>query len=342
MMIVLGIESTCDETACSLVKDGKDILSNVVSSQIESHKNYGGVVPELASRRHIECIIPVIQEALDRAGLTLAEVDLIAIAQGPGLMGALLVGLNTAKGLALALKKPLLGVNHVEAHLYAALMSHEKAIPLPSLGVVISGGHTTLLQIEEIGSYRLIGQSIDDAIGEAFDKVGKILGLPYPGGPEIEKLAKEGDPLAFPFKAGFVKGKPYAFSFSGLKTSVLYTCKGQKSNIKSPLLIKESQRADVAASFQHTACRDVVRKTLKAAEAYNCKSLIFGGGVSNNQYIRELFVKEKPAQIETYWPSAGLSLDNAAMIAGLAYHYAKKGHVSDPASLEAVTRIPFD
>lgn len=327
-MLVLGIESTCDETACAIVKDGREILSNVVSSQIDLQKQFGGVVPELASRRHIEVIIPVIQEALEKANVSLEQVDLVAAAYGPGLIGALLVGLNTAKTLSLALNKPFIGINHIEAHLYAALMSHPEASLFPALGVVLSGGHTSLVRIDSLGRYTLISETIDDAIGEAFDKVAKILHLPYPGGPEVEKLALSGDSAYYPLKAGQVKEKPYHFSFSGLKTSVLYTVKREGENLKSNHL---------AASFQRTAFNDVVKKTLAAATAFGCQTILFGGGVTNNRYLRSLF-QEKAEGLKLLFPAAALTLDNAAMIAGLAYHrYLEKG--ADPLSLEASPRI---
>lgn len=337
-MLVLGLESTCDETACAIVKDGKDILSNVISSQIDLHREYGGVVPELACRRHIDIIMPVIQESLQQASLNLSQIDLISVAHGPGLIGALLIGLNTAKALAFATQKPLIGVNHIEAHLYAAIMSASPPPAFPCMGVVLSGGHTALVLMKDIGRYELIGETVDDAIGEAFDKVAKILGLPYPGGPEIEKLALKGNPLRYPFKAGQVKGAPLQFSFSGLKTAVLYTLKGQNSRLQmSDLSLEDKQ--DLAASFQQAALGDVVRKTLSAASSYSIKDIVFGGGVTNNQKLRELFKKADP-HLNYYWPALGLSLDNAAMIAGLGYHqYLTKG--ADSLELEPLVRIPF-
>lgn len=337
-MLVLGIESTCDETACSIVRDGQEILSNIVSSQIDLHKEYGGVVPELACRRHIDVIIPVIEEALTQANLALQDIDLIAVAKGPGLIGALLIGLNAGKSLALTLNKPLIGVNHIEAHLYAAMMSSTHQIPMPSLGVVLSGGHTSLIKIENLGTYALIGQTVDDAIGEAFDKVAKILKLPYPGGPHIESLALEGNPNRYPLKAGQMKGKPYNFSFSGLKTGVLYTIRGQNNAIEESL--SDQDKKDIAASFQETAFSDVVKKTLMAAESLSIKSIVFGGGVTNNQRLRAKF-EEHNKDFNFFWPSKGLSLDNAAMIAGLGYHVYNKQGKSDPLTLEPSTRIAF-
>ena len=332
-MIVLGIESTCDETAASIVVDGKKILSEVISSQVDLHNIYGGVVPELACRRHIEVIIPVIDEALEKAGCTIDAIDLIAVAYGPGLIGPLFVGLQTAKGIALALEKPIIGVNHVEAHLYAALMSEDAPVQFPALGVVLSGGHTNLIKIEELGSYKLLGKTVDDAVGEAFDKVAKMLNLPYPGGPAIESLAKSGDPHRFAFKAGLCKANPLDFSFSGLKTAVLYAKKEGDIN--------DSQfKADIAASFQEAAFKDIILKAKKAADACGAKTVVFGGGVTNNQEIRRQFQAKCP-HLKTIWPSPNLTLDNATMIAGLGYQLYQKNGPSDLCLLEAKTQIHF-
>lgn len=338
MVYILGIESTCDETACSIVHDGRKILSNIVSSQIDLHREYGGVVPELACRRHIDVIIPVIDEALKEAGISLSEIDAIAVAKGPGLVGALLIGINTAKSLALALNKPFIGVNHVEAHLYATIMTHRETIAFPSLGVVISGGHTMLVQIKDIGDYHLIGTTVDDAIGEAFDKVASILSLPYPGGPQIEALAKHGDPSYFKLKAGTVKEHPLNFSFSGLKTNVLYSAKGKGANKSSPLIINEKEKKHLAASFQKVAFSDLIKKTLLAVKEFSCQSIILGGGVCNNQRLRNLF-KEKASSIPILWPPSELTLDNAAMIAGLGYHVFLKNPKGDSLDLEAFPKM---
>ncbi len=337
-MLVLGIESTCDETAIAVVRSGKDILSNEIASQHDIHAQYGGVFPEKASRRHIEVIIPLIEQALSNAKITKEQIDLIAVAHGPGLMGALLIGLNAAKGLALGLMKPLIGVNHVEAHLYAALMSQKERPAFPCLGVILSGGHTNIVYIQDIGTYRMLGQTVDDAIGEAFDKVAKVMGLPYPGGPEIEVMAKQGNPFRYSLKAGQIKQRPLDFSFSGIKTGVLYTFKGQ--NVNGTTSLSPQEQLDLAASFQHTVFTDVINKTLLAASQMNCQTILFGGGVTNNQTLRALFQKAAPDRL-LLWPSLGLSLDNAAMIAGLGYHtYLKRGH-GDGYHLEAMTRIPL-
>lgn len=338
-MLVLGIETTCDETACALVRSGKEILSNVVSTQIDLHQEFGGVVPELACRRHLDVLIPVIRQAMQEAAVTWSDIDLIAVANAPGLIGALLIGLQAAKALSLAFNKPLVGVNHIEAHLYAALMSQTEEVLFPALGLVLSGGHTTLVKMTGIGCYEKIGQTADDAIGEAFDKVAKLLGLPYPGGPQIESLARKGNPHRFPFKPGRVKGRPFDFSFSGLKTAVLYAIRGQNA-ANEPALLSETDQQDIAAAFQQTALNDIVHKSLLAAQQHGCQSLIFGGGVTNNQALRSLFA-EKAKGLSLYWPASGLSLDNAAMIAGLGYHLFQKRGEGDSLDLEAVTRAGF-
>jgi N6-L-threonylcarbamoyladenine synthase len=335
-MLVLGIESTCDETAASVVRSGKEILSNVIRSQIEIHIPYGGVFPELACRRHIDDLIPVIDEALIQANTIPSDIDLIAVAKGPGLMGALLIGVNGAKALALAWNKPFVGVNHVEAHLYAAMMGQDKTI-FPALGVVVSGGHTFLVKMTALGTYELIGTTVDDALGEAFDKVAALLGLPYPGGPAIEQLAKHGDPSLYSFKPGRVKGRPFDFSFSGLKTNVLYTLKGANSQKDSPLVIPDDHKRHIAAAFQETALMDIVSKSIKAYHEFNCRAIYLGGGVSNNNRLRDLF---KCSSLPLFYPPSPLTLDNAAMIAGLGYHlFQTKG--GDSLDLSPLPRIPL-
>ncbi len=338
-MIVLGIESTCDESACAIVKDGREVLSNIILSQTELHNPFGGVFPELACRRHIDALIPVIKQALTEAAISPSQIDLIAAAKGPGLIGALLIGLNTAKSLSLAWNIPFIGVNHVEAHLYAAMMPLENP-PLPALGLVVSGGHTFIVKIDELGKYEMLGTTQDDAIGEAFDKVAALLGLPYPGGPEIEALAKQGDPSRFPFRAGRIKNSPLDFSFSGLKTNVLYKVKGQNPSKSAPLIISEKEKADVAASFQETALTDVVTKAIDAAKSFDCKAIYCGGGVSNNLRLRELF-GELDCPYPVFYPAKAMTLDNAAMIAGLGFHCYKREGEGDSLELEPITRIPL-
>lgn len=339
-MYVMGIETTCDETACSIVENGKQILSNVISSQVELHSEFGGVVPELACRKHVEWILPVIDQALDEASLSLAEIDLIAVAKGPGLIGPLLVGIHVAKALSLAIEKPFIGVNHIEAHLYAAYMSHVKAVNFPAIGVVISGGHTSIVRMDAIGEYNLLGQTVDDAIGEAFDKVAKMLGEGYPGGPCIERLAQEGDPLAYPFRGGQVKGHPLDFSFSGLKTALLYAI--QRHLEQTPGQLSFQTKTNLAASFQRAAVEDLLKKVLLAAEQNHCHTLLFGGGVTNNFYLRQRFQQELP-HFKQLWPAPFLTLDNGAMIAGLGYHqflHQKKGDSFEMAPLHRMGFYP--
>lgn len=328
-MIVLGIESTCDETAAALVQDGRIILSQTIASSVDIQEKYGGVFPELACRRHIEAIIPVIQETLEKANISLEQIDLIAVAKGPGLVGALLIGMNTVKGLSISWKKPFIGVNHVEAHLYAALMGVAQPWPLPALGIVLSGGHTMLLKILDVGHYERIATTVDDAIGEAFDKTAVLLGLPYPGGPPIERLAQSGVFQKNLLSAGKVKKNPLDFSFSGLKTAVRHASQTGKI---AP--------ADLAATFQHTAFSDVLKKALTASQTFDCKSFVFGGGVCNNRYLRALFAQEAPAMPQI-WPEGLLSLDNAVMIAGLGYHQYLKQGCGDPLDLEVGCSKPW-
>lgn len=334
-MLVLGIESTCDETSVALVESGKTILSNIIHSQIEDHQKYGGVIPELACRKHLDVIIPVLQKALKEAGKTLEDIDLIAAAKGPGLMGALLIGLNVAKALSLALGKPFIGVNHSEAHLYAAMMPVAPQ-KFPCLGVLLSGGHTALIHIDAIKKYQLLGTTVDDAIGEAFDKVAQLLGYPYPGGPFIENLSLDGDPYKYSFSAGSVKGHPLHFSFSGLKTNVLYTVKGQNQDNPNQELT-DTVKKDIAASFQRAAFSDVVNKTLLALDQAPYQALILGGGVTASHQLKKMFAEALP-NLPQFWPTKTLAADNAAMIAGLAYHQYQVS--ADSLELKASPRIP--
>ncbi len=328
-MIILGIESTCDETAAAIVRDGKTILGQSIASSANLHALYGGVFPELACRRHIDAIIPVIASACKEAGVSFLEIDAIAVARGPGLIGALLIGLQAAKGLAIAWNKPLIGINHVEAHLYASMMDAEP--PFPALGFVLSGGHTLMLKVSNIGSYELLSTTVDDAIGEAFDKVASQLGLPYPGGPHVESLAAVGDSKKYPFTLPQVKKSPLAFSFSGLKTAVANALQKIEGN--------SAEFPHIAASFQETAFGSLLQKASLAFDTGSYRSILLGGGVSNNRRLRELFRAGFP-NTPIFWPPPGLSLDNAAMIAGLAHHrLQQKG--PDPMDLDAVARLPF-
>jgi len=327
MTLILGIESTCDETAAAVVKDGSKVLGHSIASSAEIHRQYGGVFPELACRRHIDAIIPVISEALHQSQISPEHLDAIAIAKGPGLIGALLIGLQAAKGLSLTWEKPLIGINHAEAHLYAAFMNQKPRFP--ALGFVLSGGHTLMLKVQDVGRYELIGTTVDDAIGEAFDKAATILGLSYPGGPELERLALTGNEKKIRFSPSKVKKNPLAFSFSGLKTAVLYA---QKNAVITDY-------PDIAASFQKTAFDDLSIKAKLAMQMDSYQSMVFGGGVTNNQRLRAHFAHEFPSMPQ-FWPSAGLSMDNAMMIAGLAYHKFQQNDFSS-LDLEAVPRLPF-
>lgn len=338
MVIVLGIETTCDDTAVAVVADGKTILSNVISSQTNLHQKFGGVFPELAARQHNETLLPILENAIQEADISVDQIDLIAVAKGPGLIGSLMIGMNAAKSLSLAWNKPFVGVNHVEAHLYGAIMSHPSPV-FPAIGVVISGGHTFIVRIEAIGKYQLIGATVDDAIGEAFDKVAAMLDLPYPGGPAIEAIAREGDPSRYPFKAGVVKGKPWDFSFSGLKTNVLYTIKGQNCDKLCKIAIPPEQIPHIAASFQEVALMAIVERAISAASKFKCAAIYFGGGVSVNERLREIMSKKKGKDVQVFWPKKGLSLDNAAMIAGLGFHCFQG--TGDSLDLEPSPRISF-
>lgn len=335
-MKVLGIETSCDETSIALVEDGKKIISHVIASQAEVHEKYGGVFPEIASRHHIDRLLPLVKQIVESAG----PIDLIAVANGPGLMGSLLMGVTAAQTLAYAWSIPLVGVNHVDAHLYAAMMAEDAKLLFPALGVVASGGHTFLSKMTSITEYTILGRTVDDAVGEAFDKVAAMLGLPYPGGPHIEALSKEGDPACYPFKAGQVKGRPLDFSFSGLKTNVLYTLKGKNSQKNSPLCIEKSEKKHIAASFQYAALSDIVEKSFKAAESFSCKAIYLGGGVTCSEALRVLFNK-KFKNLPIYFPQKELSLDNAAMIAGLGYHLYQSGALNDPKLIKVFPKLDF-
>jgi len=317
-MKVLGIETSCDETAVAIVEDGKIILANLIASQVDIHKKYGGVFPEIASRHHVDQILPLVERAM--CGVD--KIDLIAVTNGPGLIGSLLMGITAANTLGFGWNKPVVGVNHVEAHIYAAMMQNKPRFP--ALGVVISGGHTLLIKMTGITSYKILGSTVDDAAGEAFDKVATLLGYPYPGGPHIENLAKEGNRERYPFRSGRVKGRPFDFSFSGLKTNVLYLVKGKNCTKHAPTLIDEKEKRDVAASFQHVILQDIVKKIVKTATTFSCQEIYLGGGVTQNKKLRQLLEQSSP--IPLFWPPKGLELDNAAMIAGLGYHLKNLSH----------------
>lgn len=318
-MFALGIETSCDETAAAVVKDGREILSSIVASQLDLHAEYGGVVPELACRKHIQVIDRIVEKALEGSGVNLDRIDLVSVVQGPGLIGALLIGVNFARGLAWGRGLPLVPVNHVEAHVYACAMSNPE-IEFPAIGLVASGGHTSLFVIEDLGQYRKLGETTDDAVGESFDKVASILGLPYMGGPEVEKLALEGDRTAIAFPRGLSKKKSYNFSYSGLKTAVLYRVKGYGKKAREERRISQKERADVAASFQEAALDILVEKSLRAVDEFGARSVAVGGGVAANQRLRDLFkAGAESIGVPVYFPTRELCTDNAAMVAGLGH-----------------------
>jgi len=327
-MLVLGIETSCDETAAAIVEDGKKILSNIVSSQVKIHKKFWGVVPEIASRKHIEMILPVIQESLNKAGISLEEVDGIAATFGPGLLGSLLVGLTVAKGIAYARNLPFIGINHLEAHLYACFIEHPHLIP-PFIGLIISGGHTELIYISKQRKYELLGSTRDDAVGEAFDKVARILGLEYPGGPAIEKLAKKGNPYSIPLPLSHFKDeKTLDFSFSGIKTAVLYYVENLRRKGKTIPV------ENLAASFELKVSEMLIKRVNQAINLRGVNKVVVAGGVSSNQFLRSFFEKRKPEGAEFFFPSQGLCTDNAAMIGICGYYKFKEGK-SSPLSLDA-------
>jgi N6-L-threonylcarbamoyladenine synthase len=318
-VLILAIESSCDETAASVVRNGREVLSNIISSQIELHKLYGGVVPEIASRKHIEKINQVIEEALSTANVTVQEIDAIGVTYGPGLVGALLVGVAEAKAISFAAKKPLVGVHHIEGHVSANYIENKELEP-PFLCQIVSGGHTHLVLVKDYGAYEIIGRTRDDAAGEAFDKVARAIGLGYPGGPKIDKLSREGNRKAITFPRGHVEGAPYDFSFSGLKSAVL-------NYINScEMKHEEINRADVAASFQEAVIDVLVTKAIMAAKDFNMKQVAIAGGVAANSSLREAMLKEcRENDLTFYYPSPIFCTDNAAMIGAAAYYEYQKG-----------------
>ena len=359
---ILGIESSCDETAAAVVADGREILSNVVASQVDLHCKYGGVVPELASREHLRRIVPVVREALAQAGMKLADMDAIAVTQGPGLVGSLLVGITYGKTLATALGKPLVAVNHLEGHVHAVFLEAHRAgrkPELPAVCLIVSGGHTVLYRVQAdkkaavdappVLQYRKLGQTRDDAAGEAYDKVAKLLGLGYPGGPILDRLAAAAAGVSAPVKFGRTKtrGNPLDFSFSGLKTAVLYFVREhaefapqirareealERGERKSDQLLPLCSRATLGLvkAFQDAVVRDLVERAFAAAEEQNATSILVSGGVAANSQLRAEFEQRaQAAGIDVFFPSRALSTDNAAMIAAAAYPRLRSGIVAD-------------
>ncbi len=314
-MLVLGIETSCDETAAAIVRDGREIVSSVISSQIEIHKRFGGVVPELASREHLDKIVPIVNEAFSRAGIEMQSIDGIAVTAGPGLVGSLVVGVSYAKAMAFALNKPLVGVNHIEGHIYSVAFENPP-VEYPALALVVSGGHTNIFHLPEPGKYRVLARTRDDAAGEAFDKVARLLGLGYPGGPIIERLAREGNARAVKLAVPRMGDGLPDFSFSGLKTAIT---KHVRETGLQPVNGNDEPSAavkDLAASFQSVVVRSLVGTLARVADETNAKTWIVSGGVACNQALREAAeAAAKQAGVPVYFPSRHLSTDNAAMIA---------------------------
>lgn len=328
---ILGIETSCDETAAAVVRDGRTLLSSVVASQMAEHARYGGVVPEVASRRHVENINHVLARALEQAGLTFADVDAVAVTNRPGLLGALLVGVTAAKALALALSVPLIGVHHIEAHLYANFLAHGDAA-FPAVALVVSGGHTDLFHVRGHGEYVLLGRTRDDAAGEAFDKCARLMGLGYPGGPAIEQAAKQGSPNAARLPRPWLADDPFAFSFSGLKTAVRRHVQGA-----NPPAVP-----DLAAAFQESVVDVLVGKTLQAANAVDAPRVFLAGGVAANARLRERMQAAcDAAGLALFFPPPNLCTDNGAMIAATGYFHLQAGRGADTLSLDAIPSEPL-
>ncbi len=334
---ILGIESSCDETAAAVIQNGREMLSSVIATQIEIHKKYGGVFPEVASRQHVRTIYAIIDQALEQAHLSLADIDAIAVTRGPGLAGSLVVGLNAAKGVALARNLPLIGVNHLEGHIYSAWVypadtpNPPPAPQFPLLALLVSGGHTELNLITDHLHYRRLGATLDDAAGEAFDKVARLVGLPYPGGPSVQKAAAEGNPEAFAFPRARLDGT-WNFSFSGIKTAVLREVR-KIEELNKPIPVN-----DMAASFQAAAVDVLLTKTLKAAREFGVKEIVVAGGVSANKALREAFMNQ--TEFPVHIPPLSLCTDNAAMIGAAGYYHYILGQ-RDPLNLDVNPTWPL-
>lgn len=333
-LVTLAIESSCDETSVAVLLDGRKVLSNVIASQIKVHQVFGGVVPEIASRHHLDNVNRVADEAMKEAGITMEDVDLIGVTYGPGLVGALLIGLATAKAYSMATGKPLVGVHHIQGHICANYIEHKELEP-PFMALVISGGHTNIVEVTDYNECHVLGQTRDDAAGEAYDKVARVLGLGYPGGPKIDKIAKEGSPDAIEFKRVFLEKDSLDFSFSGIKTGVLNYVNSEKQ------AGREINVPDVAASFQQAVLEVIVKKTVGAAVQMNKDKIVMAGGVASNSRLRQMMEEACNKEgIKLYYPSPILCTDNAAMIGCAAYYKYKAGHVDD-LTLDAVPHLPL-
>lgn len=333
-MKILAFESSCDETSCAVIENGRRILSDVISSQVPIHKKFGGVVPEIASRHHIEDVLPVAEEALSQAGCTWNDMDAIAVTQGPGLVGALLVGVAAAKAAAWALDKPLIAVNHMEGHIFANLLQYPDLEP-PFLALVVSGGHTMLVVVRDYNTFELLGQTRDDAAGEAFDKIARVMGYPYPGGPHIDRLAGEGNPDAIHFPMAMAKEHNFDFSFSGLKSAVINYL--HTADMKKQPVVKE----DVAASFQKAVVDVLVTKAMAALKKTGLKTIVLAGGVAANSGLRKALTEAcGEAGARLCRPDPVLCTDNGAMIGCRAYYMAQAGDFA-PMTLNADPRLPF-
>lgn len=333
LMLILGIETSCDETSVALVRDGKEILSNLILSQLDVHSDFGGVVPELACRRHLEVINPLLEQAMQEAKVSWKDIDAVAVTRGPGLVGAVLIGVAAAKALALSLDIPLIGVNHLEAHIYSNYLQ-EGEMPFPAVALLVSGGHTSLVYLKNHGEYEIIGETRDDAAGEAFDKVARMLDLGYPGGPIIDRLSNEGNRQAVVFPRAMMEKKDnFDFSFSGLKTAVVYYLKSEES--------KSQDKANIAAGFQEAAVDVLVTKTLRAAKKYGVSHVLLAGGVARNSRLRnELKRRARSQKLTFHIPSPVLCTDNAAMVATVGHFMLQKGLTAD-LSLDALPNLPL-
>jgi len=332
-MLIMGIESSCDETSVALVEDGVRCYANLISSQVDLHGEFGGVVPELACRRHLEVINPLIEKALKEAGKEWQDIDAVAVTHGPGLVGAVLIGVASAKAIAYSLNIPLIGVNHLEGHIYANYLE-EGDLPIPSIVLLVSGGHTSIILIKDHGDYEILGETRDDAAGEAFDKVARMLNLGYPGGPIIEKTAKKGDPGKIPFPRAMMEDKSNLdFSFSGLKTSVVYFLKSPEG--------KNARVEDIAAGFQWAVVDTLTKKAFRAVKLHNIKDILLAGGVARNSLLRQHLKEEGGKRgIRVHLPSPILCTDNAGMIASAGYYLYKRGKIADM-TLDAYPNLPL-